>query len=47
MEYLFDLATDPSEKKDLKSENREMFERLKSKYALWEATMLKPLPLGP
>jgi arylsulfatase A-like enzyme len=44
-EYLFDLAKDPSEKNDLKEKEGKIFENLKKKYALWETTVLKPIPL--
>jgi arylsulfatase A-like enzyme len=40
-EYLFDLSADPSEKNNLREKNRETFDRLKSKYATWEASVLK------
>jgi arylsulfatase A-like enzyme len=43
-EYLFDLSTDPSEKNNLREKNREVFDRLKTKYAAWEASVLKPDP---
>ena len=44
-EYLFDLVADPSEKNDLKEKAPAVFANLKSKYAAWEAAMLKPVPL--
>ena len=44
-EYLFNLINDPSEKNNLKDQQKEVFEKLKKKYQLWEATMLKPIPL--
>lgn len=44
-EYLFDLASDPSEKNNLKETKPEIFAGLKAKYAQWEAIMLKPIPL--
>ncbi len=44
-EYLFDLEKDPAEKKDLKAEFPEIFQKLKTQYAAWEKTVLKPLPL--
>ena len=44
-EYLFDLATDPGEKNDLKSAKPDVFEKLKAKYAAWEKTVLAPIPL--
>lgn len=45
-EYLFNLATDPGEKTNLKNEHKEIFEKLKKKYADWEKTVLKPVPLS-
>jgi arylsulfatase A-like enzyme len=39
-EYLFDLSSDQSESNNLNEKYRERFERLKTKYAAWEATML-------
>ena len=44
-ESLFDLSADPSEKNNLKEKHPEIFEKLKSKYAAWEKTMLTPIPL--
>ena len=44
-EFLFDLATDPSEKINLKEKSPQMFEKLKSKYSDWEKTVLQPIPL--
>jgi len=44
-EFLFDLAADPSEKNDLKEKSPNVFQRLQSKYAEWEKTVLKPIPL--
>ena len=44
-EYLFDLETDPSERNDLKGKQPEIFERLRTLYAEWEAEMLEPVPL--
>jgi arylsulfatase A-like enzyme len=44
-EYLFDLLADPSEKHNLKDNERAVFSRLKEKYKEWEGTMLTPLPL--
>jgi N-acetylgalactosamine-6-sulfatase len=38
-EYLFDLATDPGEKNDLKGERAGDFRRLKSLYERWEVTV--------
>jgi arylsulfatase A-like enzyme len=45
MEYLFDLNADPSEKNDLREKEQETFTKMKARYALWEAAMLKPIPL--
>ena len=42
-EHLFDVAKDPRERAELKDLNPEVFERLKTKYAAWNATML-PYP---
>jgi len=44
-EYLFDLAADQGEKNDLKATQPAIFERLKRKFAKWETTVLKPIPL--
>jgi arylsulfatase A-like enzyme len=44
-EYLFNLASDPGEKNDVKVKEEVVFNRLKKKYADWEKTMLSPIPL--
>lgn len=44
-EYLFNLEQDPTEKKNLKSERPDIFQKLKAQFAAWEKTVLKPLPL--
>lgn len=44
-EYLFDLVTDESEKKDVREAQPQLFQRLKEKWVLWNDTMLKPVPL--
>jgi arylsulfatase A-like enzyme len=44
-ESLFDLSADPSEKNNLKEKYPKEFTRLKRKYAEWEKTVLKPIPL--
>ena len=44
-EFLVNLKTDPYEKGNVKDKEKAIFESLKKKYALWEASMLKPLPL--
>lgn len=45
-EFLFNLASDPHEENDLKEKQKPVFEELKKKYAAWEKTVLKPLPLN-
>jgi len=40
-EYLFDLSVDPSEKNNLREKNLDTFEKLKTMYAAWEATVLR------
>jgi len=44
-EYLLNLASDPYEKVNVKDSEKTIFENMKKKYALWEASVLKPLPL--
>jgi arylsulfatase A-like enzyme len=44
-EYLFNLANDEGEKKDLKKEQAAVFRELKDRYIIWEKKMLAPLPL--
>jgi len=44
-EYLFNLASDPGEKNDVKTKEESIFNRLKQKYADWEKTVLEPIPL--
>lgn len=44
-EYLFNVATDKFENNDLKKANPERFQQLKQKFADWEKTVLKPVPL--
>ena len=44
-EFLFNLSDDPGEKNDLKEKYPDIFNRLKLKYASWESTVLKPIPL--
>jgi arylsulfatase A-like enzyme len=44
-EYLFNLAEDQFEKKDLKMNYPEMFYTLKKKHRQWESRLLTPLPL--
>ena len=45
-EYLFNLEKDPTENIDVKDRHKDVLERLRKKYQQWEATMLKPIPLG-
>jgi arylsulfatase A-like enzyme len=45
-EYLFNLDKDPYEKEDVRQSNNEVFQRLKNKYAAWESSVLKPIPLA-
>jgi len=45
-EYLFDLNTDPKEENNLKEKHAALFQQMKKKYADWEKTMLKPIPLA-
>jgi arylsulfatase A-like enzyme len=42
---LFDLASDPGEKRDLKAERPELLAELERKYAAWERELLPPIPL--
>lgn len=44
-EYLFNLISDPGEKNDVKEKEETIFNRLKKKYADWEKTVLRPIPL--
>lgn len=44
-EYLFKLDVDPGEKNDLKEKFPGIFKNLKKKYAVWEKTVLPPVPL--
>jgi arylsulfatase A-like enzyme len=43
--YLFDLASDPGEKNDLKATQGAIYSRLKQKYAGWEKAVLPPVAL--
>jgi arylsulfatase A-like enzyme len=47
VEHLFDLAHDPGEARDLARDERPVLERLRTRYAAWEATVLPPPPLLP
>ena len=44
-EYLFNLLNDQQETKDLKLNEQVIFNLLKTKLALWEKGLLKPIPL--
>jgi arylsulfatase A-like enzyme len=44
-EYLFNLADDPGEKKDLKNNNQPILTELKSSLSAWEKSLLPPVPL--
>lgn len=44
-EYLFNIATDPQEKNNLKDANKTVFEKLKQMMAGWEKKVLTPIPL--
>lgn len=46
-EYLFDLASDPGERRNLASTHPDVLERLRRLYAEWEAGSLEPIPLPP
>ena len=43
--YLFDLASDPGERIDLRTERPEVFARLEAMFARWEGSVLEPVPL--
>jgi arylsulfatase A-like enzyme len=40
-QFLFDLATDPLERANLRRKQPEVFERLANEFAAWDATMLR------
>jgi arylsulfatase A-like enzyme len=44
-EYLFNIATDPGEKNNLKDTNKLVFDKLKQLMADWEKTVLTPIAL--
>lgn len=46
-EYLFDLILDPGERQDIKKQNPQILQTLKTAYGEWERQMLPPLPPGP
>jgi len=44
---LFDLSTDPGEERDLSAEKPEVLERVKARFAAWQAEMEASEPRGP
>lgn len=44
-EYLFNIATDQTEKNNLIERNKDMAEKLKKLLTDWEMKVLKPIPL--
>jgi arylsulfatase A-like enzyme len=46
-QYLFDLASDPGEKSDVKDRHPDTFAALRDRYAAWEHGVLPPVPLDP
>jgi arylsulfatase A-like enzyme len=46
-EFLFDLAADPGEKRDLRADHPAVFQQLRAKLAAWEREVLPPIPLDP
>jgi arylsulfatase A-like enzyme len=46
-EFLYDLASDPGERRDRRAEEPAVFAALQRKYAAWEAEVLPPIPLDP
>jgi arylsulfatase A-like enzyme len=40
-EHLFDLSKDPGESVDLKTSEREIFEKARAAYTAWDSTMLR------
>lgn len=43
-EFLFDVVADPRERANLKERRKDVFDRLKSDWAAWNATMLAERP---
>jgi arylsulfatase A-like enzyme len=43
--YLFDLASDPGERNDLRIAQPDVFARLEAMFAAWESEVLEPVPL--
>jgi arylsulfatase A-like enzyme len=43
-EHLFDVSLDPGEKNDLRASQADVFERIRTQYAAWNARMLPRLP---
>ena len=46
-EFLYDLASDPGEARDLKTAHPAVFRQLQGKMAAWEREVLPPIPLDP
>jgi arylsulfatase A-like enzyme len=46
-EFLYDLASDPGEHRDLKAAQPALFRQLQAKMAAWEREVLPPIPLDP
>ncbi|HEU4883903.1 MAG TPA: sulfatase-like hydrolase/transferase [Longimicrobium sp.] len=46
-EFLFDLAADPGETRDLRADRPDVLAQLTAKYAAWERQVLAPLALDP
>ena len=45
-EHLFDLATDPGERADLRRKHGEVFEKIRNQYSAWNAAMLPKRQVG-
>jgi hypothetical protein len=43
-EFLFDVVKDPRERANLKDRQKEVFDRLKSDWEIWDDTMLPERP---
>lgn len=43
-EYLFNLTNDQAEKQDLGTQHPDILSKMKTEYAKWESTVLKPVP---
>jgi arylsulfatase A-like enzyme len=46
-EFLFDLAADAGETRDIKADRPDILAQLTAKYAAWERQVLQPLALDP